>query len=350
MLTRAPKQILSAASALAVLAGIALVPGAGARGPDASARLSAACTPVSNIEAIIDDSGSMTITDPNRLRIAALDLLIETPGNENITFGALEFGGNLSSLGGGFTIENEPPPADTVFPPEPIGPNAATMQAALSEKIKADNGLTDYNAAFAKAKEDDPGAKAWIFLTDGGHDAGEYMNGHRGGPPTYVIGFGSAISGADGERLALIAKDTGGRYFPQTDSSNLQSVVNEVGTTLTCQTPPSSFKDSFSKVGASKSHSVSIGAKTRSAQLTLSWGSPLDAFTISGLHIVRKGKTVAVSSKTHKLKVVTRHGATFLVVKLSSLVKGTLQFKVRATKIGSGAPKVTLTTQVTQSR
>jgi hypothetical protein len=164
-----------------------------------------------------------------------------------------------------------------------------------------------------------------------------------------VIGFGSATTGPDGERLALIAKDTGGRYFPQTDSSNLQSVVNEIGTTLTCQTPPSTFHDSFAKVGASKTHSVAIAGKARSAQLTLSWGSPLDAFTISGLHIVRKHKTVAIA-KAHKLKVVTRHGATFLVLKLSSLVKGTLQFKVRASKIGSGEPKVKLTTQVTQTR
>ncbi|MGH2911298.1 MAG: vWA domain-containing protein, partial [Solirubrobacteraceae bacterium] len=297
---------------------------------------------------IIDDSGSMIATDPNRLRVAALDLLIETPGNENITFGALEFGGNLSSFGG-ITLENEQPAADTLFPPEAIGPNAHTMQAALNEKIKADNGLTDYNAAFAKAKTDDPGAKAWIFLTDGGHDAGEYTNGHRGGPPTYVIGFSSAITGSDGERLQQIANETGGKYFPQTDSSNLQSVVNQIGTTLTCQGVPVSFKDAFSKAGATKSHSVAIAGKARSAQLTLSWGSPLDAFTISGLHIVRKGKTVAVSSRKHKLKVVTRHGSTFLVVKLSSLVKGTLQFKVRATKIGSGAPKVSLTTQITQT-
>ncbi|MGH2880225.1 MAG: hypothetical protein ACRDK4_11545 [Solirubrobacteraceae bacterium] len=133
-------------------------------------------------------------------------------------------------------------------------------------------------------------------------------------------------------------------------SSNLQSVVNEVGTTLTCQTPASSFKDTFTKVGVSKAHSVAIAAKAHSAQLTLSWASPLDSFTISGLHIVRKGKTVAVSSKAHKLKVITRHGSTFLVLKLSSLVKGTLQFKVRATKIGSGEPRVKLTTQVTQTR
>ncbi len=306
-----------------------------------TARGAGTCTPVSNIEAIIDDSGSMAVTDSNRLRVQALDLLIETPGNEAITFGAAEFGGAFLS---------EEPSADTVFGPEPIGPNAAAMQAALNEKIKADNGLTDYNAAFAKAKADNPGAKAWIFLTDGAHDAGEYTNGHRGGPPTYVIGFGGAVSGADGARLAQIASETGGRYFPQTDSSNLQAVVNQVGTTLTCQTPPHSFKDAFAKLGQSKTHSVALTGTPHSVQLTLSWGSPLDAFTISGLKIVRKGKTVAVSARrAHRLLATTKTGSTFEVVRLSSLVRGTLRFNVRATKIGSGAPKVSLTTQLTQS-
>src|SRR5450759_803770 len=97
-------------------AALAIVPGAGAQ----RARGSTTCTPVSNIEAIIDDSGSMSSTDPNRLRVAALDLLIETPGNEKITFGALEFGGAL------FAGEQS---SDTVFPPEPIGPNASAMQS-----------------------------------------------------------------------------------------------------------------------------------------------------------------------------------------------------------------------------
>lgn len=329
------------ALALATVAGA----GASASATRGSATLgghaATACVPVSNIEAIIDDSGSMALTDPNRLRIAALDLLIETPGNESIALGALEFGGAF--------FENETA-ADTVFPPEPIGPNAHAMQAALAEKIKADNGTTDYNAAFAKAKADDPGAKAWIFLTDGGHDVGEYQNGHRGGPPTYVIGFGSAISGADGQRLQQIATDTGGRYFPQTDSSNLQSVVNQIGTTLTCQSVPVAFKDAFSKVGATKSHSVPLGTKAHSAQLTLSWSSPLDTFTISKIRIVRRGKTVAVAARKRKLKVITRKGSTFLVVKLSQLVPGTLRFNVGAAKLGSGAPRVSLTTQVTQGR
>jgi hypothetical protein len=281
----------------------------------------------------------MSVTDPNRLRVAALNLLISTPGNENITLGAVEFGGSFLST---------TPSADTIFPPEPIGPNAAGMKTALDQKIHADNGTTDYNAAFAKAKVDNPGAKAWIFLTDGAHNAGPYENGHRGGPPTYAIGFSSAISGADGQRLQQIATETGGKYFPQTDSSNLQAVMNEIGTTLTCQGVPVSFKDAFTKVGQAKAHAIALGSKTHSAQLTLSWASPLDAFTLSGVKVVNRGRVVA--ARVRHIKVTKRQGSTFMVVKLSNLVRGSLRFRVKAAKIGSGAPRVNLTSQVTQGR
>jgi hypothetical protein len=325
---------LGATATLCTLAAVL----ASAPGVDAKrARAAASCAPVSNIEAIIDDSGSMSFTDPNRLRVAALNLLIETPGNEKITFGAVEFGG---------AFQSGEVSADTVFPPELIGSNAKSMESSLDQAIQANNGLTDYNQAFAKAKADDPGAKAWIFLTDGGHDVGEYENGHRGGPPTYVISFGGGIAPEDGQRLQQIANDNGGVYFPQTDSSNLQAVVNQIGTKLTCQTVPTTFRDAFSKPGQSKIHSVPLSGNVKSAQLTLSWASPLDSFTFSNLKIVSKGKTVAVSSR--KFKVTTRHGTTFLVAKLSQLVRGTLRFTVRANTVSSGAAKVNLTTQVTQ--
>ena len=38
------------------------------------------------------------------------------------------------------------------------------------------------------------------------------------------------------------------------------------------------------------------------------------------------------------------------MVKVSRLVKGKLRFTVKAAKIGSGTPKVKLTTQVSQTR
>lgn len=323
---------------------LALAPAATA---DPTALAAASCSPVSNIEAIIDDSGSMSFSDADKLRVSALELLIDTPGNEQITLGAVEFGG-------AFGFPGEPPAADTVFAPQPIGPNADAMKAALRARIDADNGLTDYNAAFARAQSDNPNANARIFLTDGGHDNGEYLNGHRGGPPTYVIGFGGATIGEDGDRLRTIASETGGRAFLQTDDRNLQAVMNEIGTTLTCQSPPKAFRDAFTKAGQARAHGVKIASAARSAQLTLSWSNPLDSFTIGRLRIVKRGKVVAVAARKRHLRVTTRKGSTFLVVKVGNLTRGKLQFTVRATRIGSGGSSlgsggsgVSLTTQVT---
>jgi hypothetical protein len=326
---------------VALASALALAPGAIA---DPTALASASCSPVSNIEAIIDDSGSMSFSDADKLRVAALELLIDTPGNERITLGAVEFGGQLGSYPG------QPPAADTVFPPEPIGPNARAMKAALQARVDADNGLTDYNAAFARAQADNANARARIFLTDGGHDNGEYTDGHRGGPPTYVIGFGGATFGEDGDRLRQIASETGGRAYLQTDDRNLQAVMNEIGTTLTCQSPPKSFRDAFTHAGQAKRHAVTIAGSARTAQLTLSWSSPLDRFTLSRLRVVRRGKVVAVASRARHLRLTTRSGDTFRVVKLANLTRGKLQFTVRPTRIGSGSAGVSLTTQVTQSR
>ena len=50
------------------------------------------------------------------------------------------------------------------------------------------------------------------------------------------------------------------------------------------------------------------------------------------------------------LKVKITKGSTYMVVKVTRLVPGKLHFKVKAAEIGSGAPEVTLTTQVSQSK
>ena len=329
---------LSGTGGLAVLASaLALAPAATA---EPTALAAATCTPVSNIEAIIDDSASMSITDPDKLRVAALQLLIDTPGNEKVTLGAVEFGGSFDPAVAS---------ANTIFAPQLIGPNAAAMKAALVARILADDGTTDYNAAFARAVVDNPNANARIFLTDGAHNAGDFANGHRGGPPTYVIGFSGATFGENGDRLRLIASETGGRAFLETEQSNLQSVMNEIGTTLTCQSPPKTFRDLLS-VGQSKKHAVKLATRARSAQLTLSWSSPLDQFALGQIRIVKRGRVVAVTSRKRRLRLTSRSGATFLVVKVGNLTRGKLQFKVRATRVGAGAPSVSLTTQVTQSR
>jgi hypothetical protein len=326
----------TAAAALLALGPIAAPSGAAAPLAHASA-----CAKATNIEAIIDDSGSMAITDEGRLRVQAMNLLIDTL-SPSTQLGAVEFGSALL----------ETPGADTVFPPQPVGPNAAAMRTALDAKIHADNGATDYNAAFAQSDADNPSADARIFLTDGGHDIGTYNEAHLvHNVPTYVIGFGGISLPEDQARLKKIAADTGGSYFPLTDSSRLQAVMNNIEAALTCQTPPRQFTDVLAK-GASKSHSIAIGAATKSIQITLTWTSPLDKFNVSGLRLTGPKGLIAVASRPHKpskLKVTTTTSSTFAVVKVSHLRKGRLHFAVKATKIGSGAPKVTLTTQVGQS-
>src|SRR5262249_9583240 len=77
------------------------------------AHAAAECTQATNIEAIIDDSGSMAITDQNLLRVQAMDLLINALGS-NTTLGAIEFGS-----GEDFTTPPTPA-ADAVFNPEPV--------------------------------------------------------------------------------------------------------------------------------------------------------------------------------------------------------------------------------------
>lgn len=330
-------RVLSGAT-IAVL----LTMGIATSGAIAAPTASAACAPATNIEAIVDDSISMEFTDANRLRVQAMNLLIDTLG-KGTTLGAVEFGSE------GF----ETPAADTVFPPQPVGPNGAAMRTALDQKIHADNGATDYNAAFAQSDADNPAANARIFLTDGGHDVGTYNEGHLlHKVPTYVIGFGGISAGEDQARLQKIADDTGGQYFPLKDSAQLQSVMNTIEAALTCQTPPRQFTDLLGK-GQSKTHSVAIGAATKSVQITLTWTSPLDKFKLSGLRLVNKGHLLAVASrpgkKPGKLKVSRTISSTFAVIKISHLHKGQLSFAVKAAKVGSGEPKVSLTTQIGQS-
>jgi von Willebrand factor type A domain len=317
-----------------ILAGLVFAPAANA----------ATCKSASNIEAIVDDSGSMEITDPDRLRVQAMSLLIDdlSPSTQ---LGAVEFGSGFESLG--------IPSAATVFPPGPVGANATAMRSALDKAIHADNGATDYNGAFAKSDADNPSADARVFLTDGGHDIGTYNDAHLVHKvPTYVIGFGSGIApGEDQARLKKIAKDTGGKYFPVGDTSELQAAMNSIGAALTCQTPPRQFTDTLSN-GQSKLHKVTIGAATKAIQITLTWASPLDKFKLVGLALIGKNGPLAVASRSHrrpgKLKVTKTTSSTFTILKVSRLRKGTLRFKVKAAKVASGA-KATLTTQIGQS-
>jgi hypothetical protein len=268
-----------------------------------------------------------------------MDLLIKTLPSTT-TLGAVEFGSGIEAIPG---VYEGQPAAYTLFPPLPIGPNAAGMEGAMAANINADDGATDYNGAFAKADADNPTAQARIFLTDGGHDEGTYNEAHLAHPvPTYVIGFG-LYSSEDKARLKKIATDTGGKVFVLEDDSELQAVVNSIGAALTCQTPPRKFTDELSQ-GESKTHSIAVGAKTHTLRVTLTWANPGDSFKLTGLRIKSHGKIVAASrpKPAAKIKVkVKAKSSTFTVLNLSHLRPGTLLFSVKGAKVSGGAVKVT---------
>jgi hypothetical protein len=298
------------------------------------AMAAAACTPKSNLEAIIDDSGSMSWSDPSDLRIRATELLIDTQGNEKRTLGAIEFGSDATPL----------------FGPGVIGPNAAAFKAALGPALIEDGGGTDYNAAFAVAGTHNANATARIFLTDGEHTATpDYANGHAGGAPVYAIGLGVGLPNGPGDQLlARIASETGGLYRRVDDASQLQAAMFDLSSAITCQTPPKRFTDSFTKVGQSDAHTVTIPSRINTAQFALTWANSADGFTIGSFRVIRRGKVVARSAKVRKLKVSRRRGTTFTTVKVSGLVPGKLRFSVKATRLAAPGAAVTLTTQVTR--
>jgi hypothetical protein len=311
-----------ATAALGAGTALSLPGGAGAQGT---------CQVANNIEAIIDDSGSMRSTDFGLLRVRGLKLFLAN--NEKKTLGAIEFGSDAARL----------------FGPAVIGPFQRGMEGLLDQRILGDNNSTDYNAAFALARTENPGATARIFLTDGGHTDGPYLNGHRGGPPTYVVGFGSVTTGEDGNRLRQIAGETRGRVYLQTDATDLQGVFEEITAALNCQAVPKRFADTFTRAGQSKRRSLTIPRGTRSVRLTLSWLNPADSFDIGSFRIKRKGKVVA-KSRVRKLKVSRRRGVSFQTVKVSRLTRGKLTFKLKASKLALPGVQVKLTTQATRSR
>jgi hypothetical protein len=312
-------------AALGVAAVAATSTGAaGSPGANASA-----CKIKSNLEAILDDSGSMSSTDSNRLRVQGINLLMNTPGNERKTLGAVEFGSDAFPL----------------FGPGLIGQNRNAFSAIMDQRIQADNELTNYNAAFDAAGSHNPNADARLFLTDGENTVGTYADKHRGGPPTYVVGLG-ALPNED--LLRRIADETGGAYRRANDASELQAAINVINTRVNCRSAPRQYTDTFRKKG-SKRHSLNITRNTRSVFFALSWANSADSFDIGSFRLVARGQVVG-KARVRKLRVRRRRGKTFVSVKVGKLRRGKLRFRVKAKRLSSTFGGVKLITQASRSR
>ena len=237
------RPLVAACLALAALAA------ASTAGASADPTAAQSCVAKNNVEAIIDDSGSMLFTDSDRLRVRAMELFIDNPANDKRTLGATEFGTS----------------AEPIFAPVSISGNRATMKNGLQTRVQGDNDLTDYNEAFRVAGEQNPQATARIFLTDGQHSneaMSPYTNGHRGGPPVYVIGLG--IFGDADAVLRQIAGETGGLYKQVDSASELQSAMFDLNAAISCLATPITRTNTFTSAGQTQRGSVRIPAGVRS--------------------------------------------------------------------------------------
>ena len=299
------------------------------------------CVKKTNVEAIVDDSGSMSGTDPNRLRVDAVELFVNTPGNERKVLGALEFGSSSSPL----------------FGPGPIGPFRGPMVQIAQQRLTADNGGTDYDDAFKGAAAHNPNANARIFLTDGAHN-GTYGESHRGGPPTYVLGLTSGIAPADEGRLQQIATETGGLYQRAPTSNELVAAMNNLQTAIDCAAAPVNWTDVFTRIGQIRRHTLTIPGGIRVVQFVLSWSNLADYFDIINLRLVQNGRVVGRADasarrrkrRVRKLRVTKRRGRTFVSVRVRGLRKGRLRFQLKARRLSQPGVPTRLTTQGSRRR
>jgi hypothetical protein len=237
-----------------------------------------------------------------------------------------------------------------------VGANKAAMQASLSQ-IDSGGFSTNYGLGFTQAATDNPNRQANIFLTDGANNGDPIPLPQ---PPTYVIGFGdSASAPEDQQALQDLATNSGGQYYPQTSSSKLVSVVNSVLAQITCQSQPQAFNDTFTKVGQSFTHAVTLGHSTHSANLVVSYPTKDDQFSFSASLFVHGKKVAASTARKHKhkvkkLKIKITRSETFFTAHIRGLKAGKLKFKIRAKKLGLTLdptnPAGAVTTQFTPSR
>jgi hypothetical protein len=324
------KAALCAAATLAVGTIIATAPlGAGAQGFG----VTGPCKVAKSVELINDDSSSMLETDPGKNRVEAANLLLNKAANRGgSSFGAVEFAEEASPLFAVTKVSSSTLAALTGSIASRTNGDGSGAPLAEDPSTNDQGFGTDYNAAFAAANQQNGGADARVFLTDGGHSQGVYNNGHLSPKiPTHVVGFGG-VSGTDNDRLAGIAKDTGGIYVPVTDSASLTDAVNKIDDRLGCSTRTKQFIDQFNTVGQVKTHKLNVVKKTQSLTFTLLWNGAQNKFDLRRVQILRKGKIVAQGSKRSKLKVSRRTGATFVTIRVRgrSLRKGgRLRFKVK---------------------
>src|SRR5262245_45157586 len=231
------KAVAGVASLAAVIAGLMV----GGSASSAGAATLPNCTVANNLEAIIDDSGSMAITDDQRFRVDMVNILATL--NPDKTMGGVEFGSDAVPL----------------FFAKPIGPNLGVISSALNA-VQADNGGTDYEQGFNVANAQNPTANARIFLSDGAPNFDPNPNVWKvPNIKTYVVGFGTV----DPAVLTKIATDTGGPApFNVTNTAQLRTVAAIINARINCEPDPIQITKTLTKPGQVKGLSFTADGNT----------------------------------------------------------------------------------------
>ena len=310
------------------------------------------CRAVTKLGVIVDDSGSMEEFDPGRLRVAALELLLDKERNAGERLGAVEFGDV----------------AEQLFPPILLGSDTferdrSMLARLIDERVQADAGSTNYNAAFRGAQTIDPDAEAVVFITDGGHNVGRFRALHRNGPPTFVVGVGIGTEGREGGRLQHIADETDGAYFPDVDASELQAVLNRIDAGLNCDTDIATASDRIEDHEAPEPIDEPLGDGTHSADVVVSWDDPRDDFALRELTVTAGGKRVVRFGadslrratepdrvpQSNGVSVDGTAGRTYLSLRLLGVPRGRIHLRFADADL-HGDARERVITQITESR
>jgi hypothetical protein len=293
-----------------VLALLAATGGGASAAPQAKA---AACQKATNFEAIIDDSGSMSGSDPSKFRTKLLDTFANIGANNGKILGGVEFGSTANPL----------------FSPAPIPGVIPAMNASFVQ-VDADNGGTDYDAGFAAGNAQNPNANARIFLSDGlAQEPTQHLTPRV---KTFVVGLGLSNNQQALELLTKIANDTGGPPpFLIEEASQLQPVAGAITAVANCKSLVT-FTDTFVRQGQQFGHAFK--AKGKSADILTTWPNIGTLLDLIKIRATLGGQPLANSSElaqTARVRTKKKKGATFTTIRLKGLKKGAkVKFKVKA--------------------
>ena len=219
----------------------------------------------------------MGATDTNRLRVQAMDLLINAL-DSSTTLGAVEFGGS-----------GDPavPSADVVFPAEPVGANAAAMKSALDTTIQADEAAPTTTPRSTRAGRPTPARRRGSSSPTVGTTSA--IRGHAPEP---------GAPGPDADVRDRVQSRPHGPGGPGSAGEDRCRHGRQVLPAARRQRPaggheqhrdqpdlPVAAEDVHRRPGAGQGQDAhgEPAKPAKSAQIALSWPSPLDKFKISGI-------------------------------------------------------------------